>query len=347
MPKRPARMSRGGPPTGLTFRRAGNRRLAPSIRDKHGRIDAVINSAAVLDRRPLASMSLEHIAESIDINFTGAVNVAWSSFPHLSESRGHLMLFASSSYTYGRALYSTYSASKAAVVNLTQALADEWSPAGVKVNCVNPSAPAPDAGQGVRQRAAGNAARSRGVAWKALESSPARRRESSTTSSRADSVRPATRKATTFGGCSWRKLQIAVEVTDLCDRHGIRYALLGGSALGARRHRGFIPWDDDMDMGMLRDDFERFLDVARRELSDSLYVQYWRDDPHMGATFAKVRRNNTVMLEEGSKDTGGHKGISIDIFPFDNVPDGLAASILEGRAAVGSACSGIRGLYDQ
>ena len=109
-----------------------------SIRDKNGRIDAVINSAAVLDRRPLASMSLEQIAESIATNFTGAVNVAWSSFPHLSETRGHLMLFASSSYTYGRALYSTYSASKAAVVNLTQALADEWSPAGVKVNCVNP-----------------------------------------------------------------------------------------------------------------------------------------------------------------------------------------------------------------
>ncbi len=120
------------------------------------------------------------------------------------------------------------------------------------------------------------------------------------------------------------QLQIAVEVTDLCDRHQVRYALLGGSALGARRHRGFIPWDDDMDMGMLRDDFERFLDVAQTELPDTLYVQYWRDDPHMGAAFAKVRRNNTVMLEEASKDTGGHKGISIDIFPFDNVPDGIA-----------------------
>jgi 2-C-methyl-D-erythritol 4-phosphate cytidylyltransferase len=108
------------------------------IREKTGRIDAVINTAAVLDRRPLASMTLDEVAESIQTNFTGTVNVAWSSFPHLSETRGHLMLFASSSYTYGRALYSTYSASKAAVVNLTQALADEWSPSGVKVNCVNP-----------------------------------------------------------------------------------------------------------------------------------------------------------------------------------------------------------------
>ena len=107
-------------------------------RDKLGPIDAVVNTAAVLDRRPLASMTPQEIAENVEINFTGTMNVAWSSFPHLSETRGHLMLFASSSYTYGRAFYSTYSASKAAVVNLTQALADEWSAAGIKVNCVNP-----------------------------------------------------------------------------------------------------------------------------------------------------------------------------------------------------------------
>jgi lipopolysaccharide cholinephosphotransferase len=120
------------------------------------------------------------------------------------------------------------------------------------------------------------------------------------------------------------ELQIAVEVKRLCEKHGISYALLGGSALGARRHRGFIPWDDDMDMGMLREDFERFLKIARSELPDSLYVQYWLDDPHMGAPFAKVRLNNTLMLELSSTDTGGHKGISIDIFIFDNVPDSFA-----------------------
>ena len=120
------------------------------------------------------------------------------------------------------------------------------------------------------------------------------------------------------------ELQIAVEVKNLCEKHGISYALLGGSALGARRHRGFIPWDDDMDMGMLREDFDRFIEVARSELPDRLYVQYWLDDPHMGAPFAKVRLDNTLMLELSSTDTGGHKGISIDIFCFDNVPDGFA-----------------------
>jgi NAD(P)-dependent dehydrogenase (short-subunit alcohol dehydrogenase family) len=108
------------------------------LREEAGPIHAVVNAAAVLDRRPLMNMDLSQIASSIATNFTGAVHVAWSSFPHLAETRGHLMLFASSSYTYGRAMYSTYSASKAAIVNLTQALADEWSEVGIKVNCVNP-----------------------------------------------------------------------------------------------------------------------------------------------------------------------------------------------------------------
>jgi 2-C-methyl-D-erythritol 4-phosphate cytidylyltransferase len=108
------------------------------VRAEEGPIHAVVNTAAVLDRQPLMSMDLDQIAKSIATNFTGAVNAAWASHPHLAETRGHLMLFASSSYTYGRAMYSTYSASKAGIVNLTQALADEWADAGIKVNCVNP-----------------------------------------------------------------------------------------------------------------------------------------------------------------------------------------------------------------
>jgi lipopolysaccharide cholinephosphotransferase len=120
------------------------------------------------------------------------------------------------------------------------------------------------------------------------------------------------------------ELSITAEIADLCDRHDISYVLLGGSALGARRHQGFIPWDDDMDIGMLRKDFDRFVKIARGELTDSLYLQYWLDDPHMGAPFAKVRLNNTRVLEAMSKHTGGHKGISVDIFQFDNVPDGFA-----------------------
>lgn len=103
-----------------------------------GRIDAVVNAAAILNRQPLASMSVAEIERDIRTNILGALLVARLSHRYLHESRGHLLLFASSSYTYGRAFYSTYSASKAAVVNLTQALADEWMDAGIKVNCINP-----------------------------------------------------------------------------------------------------------------------------------------------------------------------------------------------------------------
>ena len=104
----------------------------------HGRIDAVVNAAAILDRKPLINMSDEDVSASVNTNITGAINVARLAFEHLRATRGHLMMFTSSSYTYGRAFYSTYSSSKAAVVNLTQALADEWSEAGIKVNCINP-----------------------------------------------------------------------------------------------------------------------------------------------------------------------------------------------------------------
>ena len=113
-------------------------RLLSEVIDEDGRIDAVVDAAAILNRQPLANMGLDEIAESINVNILGAINVARLAYEHLAASKGHLTFFASSSYTYGRALYSTYSASKAAVVNLTQALADEWADAGVKVNCVNP-----------------------------------------------------------------------------------------------------------------------------------------------------------------------------------------------------------------
>ena len=103
-----------------------------------GKVDAIINAAAILNRQPLANMSTQAVDESIHTNFLGAVNVARLGYKYLEATRGHLMFFTSSSYTYGRAYYSLYSASKAAVVNLTQALADEWAGANIHVNCINP-----------------------------------------------------------------------------------------------------------------------------------------------------------------------------------------------------------------
>jgi 2-C-methyl-D-erythritol 4-phosphate cytidylyltransferase len=105
---------------------------------ERGRIDAVVLTAGVLRVGPLAQTSPEDITESIAVNYTAAVNVARAAHPHLAKTHGHLLLFTSSSYTRGRENYALYSSSKAAVVNLAQALSEEWAPDGVKVNAINP-----------------------------------------------------------------------------------------------------------------------------------------------------------------------------------------------------------------
>lgn len=103
-----------------------------------GRIDCVVNTAGVLDKQPLGNMSFDEIVQSVQVNYTGVIFVAKVAYPYLKETQGSLLLFTSSSYTRGRALYSIYSSSKAGVVNLTQALSEEWSDLGIKINCINP-----------------------------------------------------------------------------------------------------------------------------------------------------------------------------------------------------------------
>lgn len=108
------------------------------VNNKYEKIDFIINSAAILVKRPLIDMGPDDISRAIQVNYLGAVNVAVAAFPYLRATRGHLLNFASSSYTYERSFYSLYSSSKAAVVNLTQALADEWHGQEIQVNCINP-----------------------------------------------------------------------------------------------------------------------------------------------------------------------------------------------------------------
>jgi len=102
------------------------------------RIDYVVVTAGVLHTAALAEAADDVIEESLGVNLLGPVHVARAAHRYLAETSGHLLLFTSSSYTRGRAGYSLYSATKAAVVNLTQALADEWAGDGIRVNCVNP-----------------------------------------------------------------------------------------------------------------------------------------------------------------------------------------------------------------
>jgi len=102
------------------------------------RIDYVINTAAVMRVKSLENMAEDEYEEIIAVNIRGAMNVAKYSLKYLAETRGCVLLFTSSSYTRGRAYYSVYSATKAAIVNLTQALAEEWLEQRVRINCINP-----------------------------------------------------------------------------------------------------------------------------------------------------------------------------------------------------------------
>lgn len=108
------------------------------VSEVRGHIDYVINTAGLLIKKPIDTLSASEVSSLIGINYSGAVNVAISAKPYLIKSKGMLLNFTSSSYTRGRPLYALYSSSKAAIVNFTQALADEWSVDDVQVNCINP-----------------------------------------------------------------------------------------------------------------------------------------------------------------------------------------------------------------
>jgi 2-C-methyl-D-erythritol 4-phosphate cytidylyltransferase len=112
--------------------------VAAEVAAETGQIDFVVNTAGVLQRGELSETSEETIYSATDVNYLAPIFIAQEFYPQLAKSNGSLLLFTSSSYTRGRSGYSLYSSAKAAVVNLTQALADEWATSGVRVNCVNP-----------------------------------------------------------------------------------------------------------------------------------------------------------------------------------------------------------------
>ena len=106
--------------------------------NKEGKINYVVNTASILVKEPLRNMEYSKILDVININYLGAINVIKESIPYLEKTKGGILNFTSSSYTRGRANYALYSSSKAAIVNLTQALAEELLAQHIKINCINP-----------------------------------------------------------------------------------------------------------------------------------------------------------------------------------------------------------------
>lgn len=118
-----------------------------------------------------------------------------------------------------------------------------------------------------------------------------------------------------------KQLEVMVEVDRICREKGWRYYMIAGTLLGAVRHKGFIPWDDDLDIGMPRADYESFIDNAQSLLSDSYFLQNYKTEKNCFSPFSKIRINGTVFREQAVAHVQCHHGIYIDIFPLDFVPD--------------------------
>lgn len=111
------------------------------------------------------------------------------------------------------------------------------------------------------------------------------------------------------------------EVKRICKQYNLRYYAIAGTLLGAIRHNGFIPWDDDMDLGMPRKDYEIFIDVAKKELKTPYFLQTYKTERRFVFDMAKLRNSNSTGFTTCEAVNDCNKGIFIDIFPIDNEPD--------------------------
>lgn len=125
------------------------------------------------------------------------------------------------------------------------------------------------------------------------------------------------------------ELDILKQVTELCNQHGLRYYLLGGTFLGAVRHQGFIPWDDDIDIGMPRADFEKFCRLAEEQLSAPLgFVSYKNNKEHIYFHPRVYNFNSRVIDRSGVEEKETHAWI--DVFPLDGMPGNSIVRKLHG-----------------
>ncbi len=117
-------------------------------------------------------------------------------------------------------------------------------------------------------------------------------------------------------------LEMLIEIDRICRKYYINYSLDGGTLLGAVRHGGFIPWDDDIDVIMRREEYRKFYIACQKDLDTSrFFLQEYRTDPHYRWGYEKLRRKNTEFIRLGQEHLKIRTGVFVDIFVADNVPD--------------------------
>lgn len=125
------------------------------------------------------------------------------------------------------------------------------------------------------------------------------------------------------------QLEILKEVDRICRANNIPYYITGGTMLGAVRHKGFIPWDDDIDVSMLREDYEKFCTICKNVLDKRrFFLQTWDTDKYYPYQYGRIRMNNTLYIRPGHENAKHHNGINIDLFPVDNVPENHVLCII-------------------
>lgn len=114
--------------------------------------------------------------------------------------------------------------------------------------------------------------------------------------------------------------EILKVIDRICKENKISYSLYAGTLLGAVRHKGFIPWDDDIDICMSRVDYDRFLEAWQRQSPKGYILQNKENTPAFSQTFSKIRKDHTTFLEGDYERGLYHAGIFVDVFPFDRIP---------------------------
>ncbi len=119
-----------------------------------------------------------------------------------------------------------------------------------------------------------------------------------------------------------KELEMLEQIHFACEKLGIRYFIMYGSLLGAVRHKGFIPWDDDMDICMTREDYDVFIEKGQQYLPENLQIQHYTTEEDCPNIYIKVRDRNTTFLHKEHVDLDINQGIFVDVFPVERIKAG-------------------------